>query len=429
MIRVRLSTHEGRRHGLLFGSLALLLAGMVPAFASCAEAEESGKKDEDASVSVPQPDAAEASVEVEAGASDAGCDASEKGCVDHVISCDDVPWCPTATTVSSQYALTAVWGTGKNDVWAVGSGGTIAHYDGSAWKQTPTGVKNTFRAVWGSGPTDVYAVSMTDAIFHSNGFTGGTAQWTRMPSAGEDWPMTALSIWGTSADDVRIGVRARMTFDPKSGEYKWIDQYTLRRDAPDPDAGADGGADAGPTVSWEAVAGEGNVHGIWGSSPTDLWIVADNSERNGWEKGLTRHGVAGGKGGFAWTSVDSQSTVVLQAIWGSSKDDVWAVGDKGTIRRMKSGATRWEIVASPTTENLRALWGTAANDVWAVGDSGTILHFDGTSWKTSEAAFGLGLKPDLYGVWGSSANDVWIVGGNVALHYTGPKPAGQGGGK
>src|SRR6478735_4525737 len=107
--------HEGMRPGddemnrvLMFGSLALFVASSA---ASCAQAEESDKKDEAATASVPQIDAAiEASVDAGPAPIEAGCDAADKGCVDHVISCADVPWCPTVTTVSSQYALTAIWG-------------------------------------------------------------------------------------------------------------------------------------------------------------------------------------------------------------------------------------------------------------------------------------------------------------------------------
>ena len=57
--------------------------------------------------------------------------------------------------------------------------------------------------------------------------------------------------------------------------------------------------------------------------------------------------------------------------------------------------------------------------VWAVGDAGTILHYDGTRWSPSLAAFPVGKKrPDLLGVWGSSPSDVWIVGDGIALHAT-----------
>ena len=62
----------------------------------------------------------------------------------------------------------------------------------------------------------------------------------------------------------------------------------------------------------------------------------------------------------------------------------------------------------------------APNDVWAVGDNGTIIHWDGATWKESVAAFQVNKKkPDLHGVWGSGPNDVWIVGDGVALHHTG----------
>jgi photosystem II stability/assembly factor-like uncharacterized protein len=388
--------------------LALLLPMPLLAFASCAEAESSGPEDEDSGIVVPPPPPEEASVPP-VPVVDGGCDASDPNCVARPISCAEAPWCPVPTTVSTRFALTSVWGTGPSDVWAVGSGGTIIHWNGTAWVITPTTVKNTFHAVWGRSATDVWAVAMTDTIFHTTGFANGTAEWKRATNAVEpDNARAATAVWGSGAGDLRIGTRARAYFDPDTGEFPWIDQYTLDE--------SDGG------VAWNAVLGEGNVHAFWGASATDIWLVADNSEKNGWERGMIKHGTPGAKGGLEWTTVDSQSTVVLEGIWGSSANDIWAVGDKGTIRRRTNGATRWEIIASPTQEPLHAIWGSAANDVWVVGDSGTILHFDGTTWSKSLAAFDLGLKPNLYGVWGSSANDVWIVGDNVSLHFTGAKP-------
>jgi hypothetical protein len=323
--------------------------------------------------------------------------------------------------VSTLYSLTSVWGSSKSDVWAVGSGGTIIHYDGTKWTATPTPVRNTFHAVWGSGPNDVWAVSMTDVLFHTTGFAAGTAVWTKAPAAqaeeNDQYPRAVLSVWGTSKDHVRIGARDRTVFDPQTGEAPTLNQYTKVASAPDGGA-KDGGAEGG--AAWAHVEGAGAVHGFWGSSADDVWYIADNSERNGWQKGVTMHGTLDAKTGeLAWVAVDSQSTVVLEGIWGSSKTDLWTVGDMGVLRHLTAGALRWAVVPSPTTEALHAIWGSAANDIWAVGDAGTILHFDGTAWKPSTALLE---KPhDLYGVWGSSANDVWIVGDGVTLHYTGPK--------
>jgi hypothetical protein len=398
--------HRERR---LLLPISLLVAATLPVFASCAEAEDSRPPQNDASVSLPEASSSDVAEPTPEAGSDAGCDASDNDCVASVISCDVAPWCPVPSAVSTRFTLKAVWGTGPTDVWAVGSGGSIVHWDGTAWIATPTDSSNTFNAVLGTSPTDIWAVSMTDVIYRSSGFTGGTAQWTLVPgaSAGPNEAMMATALWHNGSGDLRIGARSRFI----NGTF--FNQYALATDD-------DGG------IAWKPIEGRGTIYGIWGAA-TDLWMLIDNSDYNTWERAKILHGVAGPKGALEWTSVDSQSTLRLEAIWGSSPDDIWAVGDKGTIRRMKKGASRWEVIPSPTQEQLHAVWGSAADDVWAVGDNGTILHFDGTEWTPSLAAFGLGKKPDLRGVWGSSKNDVWIVGESGALHFTGPKPASGGG--
>jgi hypothetical protein len=64
----------------------------------------------------------------------------------------------------------------------------------------------------------------------------------------------------------------------------------------------------------------------------------------------------------------------LRGVWGSSANDIWAVGEGGTIVHFNGGA--WSLVASPITEHLSAIWGTSADDVWVVGDKGTIVHLE-----------------------------------------------------
>ena len=400
---------RSRTDTMVLGASALLLAALVPSFASCADTEQTAGPSNDASTTLGETSTdaggdARADVEV-----DSGCHPSDPNCVTEVLSCDQAAWCPVPTTVSSLYSLTAIWGSGANDVWAVGSGGTIVHYDGTAWKKTPTDpvTQNTFRSVWGSGPNDVWAVSMTDVIFHSTGYANGAATWTLEPGPGAALPeqRAATAVWGTGPDDVRIAFRPRFLIDPEVGYYnQWVKT-----------------ADPGGGGTWGMARGEGSIHGFWGTA-SDLWYVADNSETNGWQRGMTVHGTKNATDDMEWTVVESQSTERLEGIWGSGPNDIWAVGDNGTIRRLRNGASRWDIVPSPTTEPLHAIWGSGANDVWAVGDNGTILHFDGTGWKKSTAAFAIGKKPRLAGVWGSGPNDVWIVGDSVALHYTGPKP-------
>ena len=393
-----------------FRALAAMAASgaLLAAFASCAdEGTPAASVPAEGGATLPETSVPEAE------APDAGCDGASDVCTTTIVSCADVAWCSVQTDVSVLYALAAVWGTAANDVWAVGSGGTIIHYDGTAWKDSPSGVHNTFFGIWGSGPNDVYAVSSSDVILHNS----GTGTWKSVPSPNESFNNVFLTaIWGSSATDIRVGGRAYDLSIPELN-VDTGDQFIKQ-------SLADGG------VAWKPLPGTTTIAGIWGSSPTDVWMVGDNSVYVNYQRGNTLHGKANPDAGadagrgvdpLTFTSVDSQSNVTLSSVWGSSASDVWAVGALGTIRHITSADTRWQPVASPTTEDLRSVWGTSASDIWAVGDSGTILHWDGTAFTASTAQLPLGLRPRLNGVWGSGPNDVWIVGDGVVLHYTGPK--------
>ena len=69
---------------------------------------------------------------------------------------DGTAW--TAVSSGTMYDLIRVWGSGANDVWAVGDVGTILHWDGSAWTSASSGTTFALFGVWGSGANDVWAV-------------------------------------------------------------------------------------------------------------------------------------------------------------------------------------------------------------------------------------------------------------------------------
>jgi hypothetical protein len=103
----------------------------------------------------------------------------------------------------------------------------------------------------------------------------------------------------------------------------------------------------------------------------------------------------------------------LHGVWAVSADDVFAVGDNGTIVRRTDG-NDWVAMSSGTTNHLRSVWGSSSSDVWAGGGSGTVLHFDGTSWSPVSAQI-----PNVDSIWGSSASNVWLVGSTVVLRWNG----------
>jgi hypothetical protein len=331
-------------------------------------------------------------------------------------ACDGASWCTVETNVSPFYVLKAVWGTAKNDVWAAGSGGAVAHYDGTTWTPIASGVKNTFNAVWGSGPDDVYLVGGVDAIFHTTGFHGGAATLTPRPFETDGTVSSRIdTVWGSSSADVRLGMEFFFFYDTNGDPQSGI-QLALSKG----DGGAPGWKPARVDVTREQP--DTVARSIWGSSSSDLWIAASQLNVPGREA-LMYHGRSA-DGGVAFIEVDSQSSNTIESIHGTSSNDVWAVGSGGAIRHITAADVRWQVVASPTTETLHAVWASAPNDVWAVGDNGTILHYDGTTFSKSVAQFPVGRKPALYGIWGSSPSDVWIVGDAIALHHSGTAPVG-----
>jgi len=121
-----------------------------------------------------------------------------------------------------------------------------------------------------------------------------------------------------------------------------------------------------------------------------------------------------GAHGGDWTSIPPGlgTNFSLNAVWGSSGSDVFAVGTNGTI--LHYVGNEWVAMTSGTTQPLYAIWGTSGADIFAVG-RGTILHYDGSAWSAMTA----GTAWDINSVWGSSGSDVFAVGDNKILHYDG----------
>lgn len=72
----------------------------------------------------------------------------------------------------------------------------------------------------------------------------------------------------------------------------------------------------------------------------------------------------------------------------------------------------WEAPL-PSARSLRSVWAVARDDVWAVGEFGTLMHYDGRYWTVEPLPLEAG-EPDLYALWASGPDDVWAVGGLFA---------------
>lgn len=274
--------------------------------------------------------------------------------------------------------LLGVWGSGDEDVFAVGRSGTILHYDGETWVQMSSSTSAELRGVWGNDSEFVvvpgYDASVSEGLVVGyNGEYWATLRSDRAWLPQGVWGSGRGSVYAVGYDDVD---KAGLILHAKEGGY--------------PTQMA-----AGTTVT---------LYAIWGRGDSDIFAVGDG--------GTILH-----YNGTAWSVMDSGTTQCLRGVWGAATGEVYAVGDGGTILRLVG--TAWVSVSSSTTSYLRSVWGSDAEDVYAVGDDGTILHFDGSAWSGMAS----GVTATLNAVWGSAAGDVYAVGdAGTILHFGGARP-------
>ncbi|GBC62104.1 hypothetical protein DENIS_3067 [Desulfonema ishimotonii] len=157
---------------------------------------------------------------------------------------------------------------------------------------------------------------------------------------------------------------------------------------------------------WDDVTrGTNKLRDIWGSSPDNVYAVGSD--------GLIFH-----YDGTAWQPEQNITTAPLRGIWGSGPSDIFAAGNDGTILRYDG--RQWQKMPTHTDETFYAVWGSSAKNVFAVGGKsntgGIILQYDGSEWREMVT----GLRGPLNTIWGNSENDIFAAGdkGQI-LHYDG----------
>lgn len=90
--------------------------------------------------------------------------------------------------------LHALWGSAENDVWAVGSTGAAAHFDGQNWTVADLKTQKNLRGIWGASASDIWVVGDGGLILHYDGI-----DWTEVSA-----PSNAdlKSIWGHSPEAI-----------------------------------------------------------------------------------------------------------------------------------------------------------------------------------------------------------------------------------
>lgn len=115
------------------------------------------------------------------------------------------------------------------------------------------------------------------------------------------------------------------------------------------------------------------------------------------------------------------SNTPLYGVWASAPNDLWAVGDKGTIIH-GVGAPESMVygpvaLATANPQGFRGVWGGSNNNIYAVGVGGKIYFYNGTTWTALTSP----TNGDLNGV-GGKVTDVWFsaaTGGAIYRRFGG----------
>ena len=378
---------------LLITTAAVTLA--VVAVACASEGELEPPRPDEPQV-IPGDDASGdgAPIDAEAPPVDAGVEAG---------SCSASGICAAVIPVDNRVTFSSIWGSSANDVWAVGTAGTILHYDGAKWEKADLEAQDasspfTLRGVWLESPDDVWILDGM-RLRHTTGWNGPTTTAWELFSYAQTSPVPS-SIRGK--DGTIFMTRQRTTTGSGTGFARlgpWVD--------------------GGPSVTQSVLPNLIPLNAVAVGRSTEVWGVGGTAAVVGRVYRVLQvpPTIDGGAPTWRTDEFDSLSNRQLFGVW-ASESDVWLVGEHGTIRRASTAdPPQFEIVDTPFHSDLYGVFGFGSDDVWAVGEEGTILHWDGHAWtKVPTPLDALADRPRLNGVWGSSPADVWFAGHGVMLH-------------
>ena len=303
-----------------------------------------------------------------------GSDVFSVGYDGNIFHYDGAAWTPRNSTVKED--LKDVWASSGTDAFAVGTNNTILYYDGYSWSAVanpgiPHGLRGGFWGVWGSASVDpgsglandVFVVGDGNTILH---FNGSTWEESMIVLAGE----ILFDVWGSAsvasdsglANDVyAVGVEGNIfhyngsTWEPMQSPTTEIlfDVWGSASVVPDSGlandvyiVGAEGTILHYDGRTWESMQSPTtkNLFSVWGSAPLDAG--------SGLAKDVFAVGNAGTilhYNGSTWTEMISPTEENLLNVWGTSAADLFTVSNCGTI--FHYDGTNWTVMRSTGASN------------------------------------------------------------------------------
>lgn len=338
-------------------------------------------------------------------------------------------WTAIPQTIENT-TLTALSGV-RGDVYASGSAGVLARYDGKTFHQVTTNTLRQLGGVWRAAADDVRVtfqpgqiVNVSPTVWLDAG--PATYQSVFIPVNLATIRLADAAVSPTTGETIVVGNPSALwqSFDGRA----WVPLYNGNGNGNNKNFTGVAFAPNGDGYVTTAASGEIFTRTVGddafiasplaaGAQTTDVY-AASNTKVYVSAKGGK---VYVGSRTSTWTpQTVADSTVDLATVWGSGPNDVYVGGTKGFIAHSTDGATWTPITIDGFKVDVTSIWGSSATDVYAVGAKGSILHFDGTAWRYEHKG-----SEDLDGVFGIAgpagrrSSDVIAVGPDVMFHYDG----------
>ena len=298
-------------------------------------------------------------------------------------------WCtePLGFTVTSN--LNGIAGTAVDHILIVGDGGTALFWDGMKWqKLPPLTVTANLRAAAGKlGGSIISVAGDGGTILQLSDKT-----WSQINNSSQSnlrgaaiGPGSTPNVFFVGDGGTAIRLSPTGALSTKSVFPYVTNIYAI---AQNPNANADDLLIGGGTLPFSSMA----LADSWdGNDSFKGQMTGPGDHINGNINAmLCSKGVfygAGDKGALVsrasgrgasdtpkdWKTVTSSTTMTLRGMWANSDNEIFAVGDAGTIIQYNGAA--WSTVPPITGNNLRAIWGSSPTNIYAVGESGVVLHY------------------------------------------------------
>ena len=341
---------------------------------------------------------------------------------------------PTAANLSDVYVYD------QNNVWAVGSAGTIINFNGTEWKDQYTGVGVDLRSISGVSPSDIWAVGENNMILKYNGIawtvqpnsTGVSFNQVVVKSENNIWALGSNKIfhfdgntWSIAYSDPVISGISQISvldsgqiwasgygqnaykiihFNGTTWSYENFSQFGIATIVAinDTDVIVAGSAISrfnGTTWVPQNVSVGGLVTKLYAKNENDIWVATQ-------EDGNFYH-----YNGSDWETVPI-GVGYATGISGSA-GKIWAVGGSDVY---KYDGDDWTQQREGTGESMTEMYTPSSDNVWVVGGEGILKHYNGSIWSEVQGLTSNGLG----GIDGLSGNDIWAVGADsTLLRYNG----------